>query len=512
MALKWHWADDVPAAWRQAIEIAFAPGALLPMPGSPGRRIAGRDYGLLKAPPPVRFDVFVKVFSHESLGDRVRQIAGRDDASQEFAAACRLHAMELPVPCPLALADEGGRTFYLMEHLAAAVPLSQALPAAGAPGGSPFEVIAGSVAGLVADLARHGVRHLDVSPENVLITQDAEGWTRIHLVDARHAQFNADPAEAMEHMLATLAVFLLAGGTEDGTVEALVEVAARGAGAAGPGVEIDTARVMDIARHTAPEMLRRDVLKGRRAAEDLDGFARRYASSDDAANYRDRRFARSGHQRKVDAAERRIVEDLLKTLAIAGPILDVPCGAGRFLPIFAAGGREVVGVDASPDMLTLAREAGRVAWSVAAVGDDHVQSVPSEGQETWSSHTAASDHATPVTDVIPCLCLVGDARELPFPDRRFDLAFSMRLLHRVTKPEERVAVLRELGRVSRGWVLFSFYNCRTYRGLRDRLRGRYAGETCGTIAAEVAAAGLQLERFIPVGLLARQTLVLCRTK
>ncbi|MBE3069392.1 MAG: hypothetical protein IMZ66_04060, partial [Planctomycetes bacterium] len=42
-----------------------------------------------------------------------------------------------------------------------------------------------------------------------------------------------------------------------------------------------------------------------------------------------------------------------------------------------------------------------------------------------------------------------------------------------------------------------------------RLRGRYGGETRRAIAAEAARAGLAVERFLPVGPGARQTLVLC---
>jgi hypothetical protein len=45
--------------------------------------------------------------------------------------------------------------------------------------------------------------------------------------------------------------------------------------------------------------------------------------------------------------------------------------------------------------------------------------------------------------------------------------------------------------------------------MRDRLRGRYAGEAARTIAAEAEEAGLRVARVVPAGLLERQTLVLC---
>jgi SAM-dependent methyltransferase len=175
----------------------------------------------------------------------------------------------------------------------------------------------------------------------------------------------------------------------------------------------------------------------------------------------------------VDAAERRMVADLAAELGLAGPVLDVPCGAGRFLPIFAAAAERTVGADVSMDMLGLAR-------GVAAEAPG------------------------------PCAVLAADARRLPFADGTFELAFAMRLLHRVRDAAEREAVLAELARASRRWVLFSFYNRRSFRGLRDRLRGRYPGETRSRIAAEARRAGLRVERWLAAGPLARQTLVLCR--
>ena len=66
-------------------------------------------------------------------------------------------------------------------------------------------------------------------------------------------------------------------------------------------------------------LLARDVAKGARSQDALDAFARRYATAADAANYRDSRFARSRHGRKVDAAERRIIGDWLRGLALSGP-------------------------------------------------------------------------------------------------------------------------------------------------------------------------------------------------
>jgi hypothetical protein len=155
----------------------------------------------------------------------------------------------------------------------------------------------------------------------------------------------------------------------------------------------------------------------------------------------------------------------------------------------AAAGREVFGADAAEEMLHLAR---------TAVG---------HGPALRPCSGRGEQGRTPGERPVPFVA--ADARQLPFPNGSFDLTFSMRLLHRVEASEERTQVLKELCRVSRRWVICSFYNRRSWRGLRERMRGRYAGETRCAIAREAAEAGLRVERFVPVSPLARQTLVVC---
>ena len=479
--LRWTWVDDVDTSWREALARAFDPAALVPVAGLRPRGIAGRSCGLLAAPPSVPFGVFVKTFAHGSLHARVRHGRGGSGAAVEFDNAVRLHQMGLPVPRPLALADECGlwgcaRSHYLMEHIAGAKPLGECLAAAGLPGSPAFDALALAVARLLVDLAAKGVWHRDVNGGNVLVAPDNAGrLRRLYVVDARHVEFGRLPgAPALEQMLTTLAGSLLADGVSDRRVLALASAVPDAAAEHGGGSmrRVSPETTLLLGRRLAAHLVAREVRKGKRPAEALDVFSRRYAGPGDAANYRDRRFARSRYGRKVEAAERRIVEGMLLGLRLRGPVLDAPCGTGRFLPIFAAFSREIVAADTSAEMLALARqESVQAGWPIAYV--------------------------------------MADVRRLPVEDRRFELAFAMRLLHRVRGREERLDVLRELARVSRRWVLFSFYDRRSWRGLRDRLRGRYAGETPEVIEAEVAQAGMRVERFYPVGWRGRQTLVLC---
>jgi SAM-dependent methyltransferase len=155
-------------------------------------------------------------------------------------------------------------------------------------------------------------------------------------------------------------------------------------------------------------------------------------------DYKRQRY-RSLDQALVNWREQHIVEALLTTCQIqGGTLLDVPCGYGRFTALFARLGIIATGVDVSGDMVRLARE----------------EQVP-PGRGRW---------------------LHADIFDLPFADATFDCTLSIRLLHHRFSHDERIRMLRELARVSRRFVLLSFYLstplhnlARHWRGTRGRL-------------------------------------------
>jgi len=462
---------------RATLARTFDADTLAPVPGAPSRSVEGRTYGRLPAQPPVPFDVFVKAFRYTSWLGRLRNLCRQSGACREFHAAVRLHSLGLPVPRPLALVEEpargpGPRCFLLMEYLGPGATVSEALAAADGPDRA--QTLIAATARLLVTLAAAGVWFRDTNTANFHVVRPrGDEPARIRLLDTRHVQFGADPAGALTNMLASLGAFLYRDGVDPGTVAALVEATAAAARErGGPLATYQPEPFPGPMRRLAAALVAREIRKNRRPPSDLDRFAQRYDNTREAANYRDLRFGRSGHGRKVAAAERLLVDDLLGRLGVRGLVLDVPCGTGRFVPVFAARACDVLAGDVSTEMLALARRAAAEAGA-------------------------------------RCRCLALDARRLPIADAAVDLAFAMRLLHRVREPAERVAVLRELARVSRRWVLFSFYNRWSARGLRDWLRGRYPGETRSAIRRDATEAGLRVARFLPIGPLARQTLVLC---
>ncbi len=188
--------------------------------------------------------------------------------------------------------------------------------------------------------------------------------------------------------------------------------------------------------------------------------------------YRDQRF----RQGTGAATHRREVEALRNLLAhantFAGPWLDVPAGAGRLT-----------------DLLPSAPSAVQVDRSLAMV------------------QAAGSGHRR----------VCASALQLPFPDRSFAGVLCMRLLHHIPGPEERVQILRELARVSRGPLVLSFFHSVSLQHLRRLLRRRLLGRTSsrvairlGTLAEELHAADLTLVKARPLRrFVSEQWLLLC---
>jgi SAM-dependent methyltransferase len=190
-----------------------------------------------------------------------------------------------------------------------------------------------------------------------------------------------------------------------------------------------------------------------------------------AERYRDRRF-HSGSGEATDRAERAVLRALLAIAGTkAGRWLDAPSGAGRMTDELPG---PAVQVDRDAAMLVAAGPA--------------------------RSRACASVHA------------------LPFADSTFDGVLCHRLLQHIPTPVERITILRELARVSRGPIVVSFFDACSLQHLRRQVRRLFGKRRSGRGAVtrrcfllECRAAGLEpvavhaLRRFV-----AEQTLVLLR--
>jgi ubiquinone/menaquinone biosynthesis C-methylase UbiE len=171
----------------------------------------------------------------------------------------------------------------------------------------------------------------------------------------------------------------------------------------------------------------------------------------------------SGSRKRIDTREQRAVAKIFASLDGCRSVLDVPCGAGRFAMTLGQGGRLVIETDVAFEMVEIARRAHRLG-------------------------------------------LQSDAGHLPFRDSVVDCVFSNRLLHHILRSEERVMFLQEFHRVTRRYVVITFFDYKmfgTMRGALKRLKGRkpkYAEQpTFEQFEQEVVQSGFRVREVVPTG-------------
>ncbi len=144
----------------------------------------------------------------------------------------------------------------------------------------------------------------------------------------------------------------------------------------------------------------------------------------------------------------------------AGTVLDVPCAAGRLVPVLLETADRVTAIDRSPAMVGVAKAAlsKEIAGGRVLVGE-------------------------------------GDAASLPFGAGAFDTVVCWRLLHHLTNRDDRVAILRELGRTARRAVVVTFADSTSLKARLQLLRGRNrrcAKLSPAELSREAADAGLEV--------------------
>jgi len=193
-------------------------------------------------------------------------------------------------------------------------------------------------------------------------------------------------------------------------------------------------------------------------------------SLDDAQKYNRDRFE-SRKMTRLDHVEKQFAEEVVGLVGPEGTIVDLPCGAGRFTPIFSRVNR-VYGYDICENMIEVARK-----------------------QYPDANVTFA----------------IGDAANIPLDDDSADAVFCMRLFHHIEKSSDRLKILRELARVSRNWVAVSFYRTSIHHHKRILLGKKIHGFPIPlkVFLNEAAQTGLHPHKVIRnVFMKTNQTLVL----
>ena len=157
----------------------------------------------------------------------------------------------------------------------------------------------------------------------------------------------------------------------------------------------------------------------------IRNYSDRHLDPAQAAAYRVK-FQRSFTRRMSTARETRLVASAfrlaLQEVEQPAVVLDYPCGAGRFASLFAGPCAGYLAGDHSPHMIAITKG----VLEGAGLGQKLVGTTE------------------------------GDARKMNLGDNAVDLAASMRLLHHFPEQADRLAILRELRRVSKGPLVTSF--------------------------------------------------------
>jgi len=186
-----------------------------------------------------------------------------------------------------------------------------------------------------------------------------------------------------------------------------------------------------------------------------------------AANYDQHRFTTPRRQRR-NIRKWRAIRRALDEAAVVGTVLDLPCGTGRFTGDLARSGLNVIGGDISLQMMREAAASPQVR------------------------HPGIGGYVQ------------GDAEELPFRDRSLDCIVSIRFMFHVD-PITRRRILREMGRVSRRWLVIDYRHKYSLRWLSWKIRHAIgllaeAPERVSRegLRSEFRDAGLTIRRVIPV--------------
>lgn len=191
-----------------------------------------------------------------------------------------------------------------------------------------------------------------------------------------------------------------------------------------------------------------------------------YQSDEVADDYDFHRWGSPERAKRNLAKWRTILAALAETEGV-GTIVDLPCGTGRFTDRLVECGYEVIGSDISAEMMQQAKK---------RIG-------PMKGLRGF---------------------IRADAEHLPLPDASVDCVMSIRFLFHVD-PVTRVRMLKEMGRVSRRWLILDYRHKYSYRYAMYRLKklvgmakNPLVRVSRAQLEQEARDAGLKIKAVLPV--------------
>lgn len=194
----------------------------------------------------------------------------------------------------------------------------------------------------------------------------------------------------------------------------------------------------------------------------------RYKSREGAASY-NTLYTRSWAKRWATRMEFRVIRRCLEVVGPQESMLDLPSGVGRLFPAYRGAARRYFGMDISLEMLKFARQA------MAEVGPAFAE---------------------------------ASATRIPLKDGAVDFVFSARLFHHLPDPEARRRYVLELCRVSRKWIVMTFFHTWSLKNILRMMRRPFNRKkpkvtmTTAELRGIAGAAGWELVTTLPLSRLA----------
>ena len=192
---------------------------------------------------------------------------------------------------------------------------------------------------------------------------------------------------------------------------------------------------------------------------------KKYQSPEGAASY-NVKYEKEWIKRLSHRREYGVIERVFRIVGGGHQrFLDLPSGTGRLFRAFRPYGENFFETDVSHEMLKLARE---------NLGE-------------FKPHLVNAS-----------------AFHIPYKDGSFDCVFSARLTHHIPETKERDQFIRELVRVSRQWVVMTFFHTWSLKNVVRRLRWIFTRKrskitmTTGELREVAKTAGLELVTTIPL--------------
>jgi len=170
-------------------------------------------------------------------------------------------------------------------------------------------------------------------------------------------------------------------------------------------------------------------------------------------------------KRLSDKRERKLLARIFGIVGSHDRFLDLPSGTGRLFPTIQPFGKRFVETDVSREMLKHARE----------------------NLAQWKPHLVQAS-----------------AFHIPYKSGSFDCVFSARLTHHIPDAGERDRFIRELGRVSRNYVVMTFFHTWSVKNILRRIRRLWNKKrpkitmTTGELRDVARTAGLELVKTFPL--------------